>query len=139
MKQYISKSDNNTKQIAASLAKQIKKGVVALSGELGAGKTTFTKGFAKGLGIKEKITSPTFVLIRQHKIPLTNNVLYHIDLYRLENSNDFRNLGVEELINDKNNLIIIEWADKIKDFLPKDTLKISIEKTENNQRLITTY
>lgn len=137
MKKYISNSESKTKNIAANLVKQIQNGVIALNGELGAGKTTFVQGFAKGLGIEEKIISPTFVLIRQHKIPSTDSTLYHIDLYRLEETGAYKNLGIEELINDNNNLVIIEWADKIKDYLPNDTLKISIEKTENNQRLIT--
>lgn len=136
MKSFTSKSALETKQIAANLAKQIKNGVIALNGELGAGKTTFAQGFAKGLGIKEKIISPTFVLIRQHQVPITNSILYHIDLYRLENGEDFKNLGIEELINDENNLILIEWADKIKSYLPKNTLEIKINKINKDQRLI---
>ncbi len=137
MKQYISKSEDETKQLAAVLAKQITKGVIALNGDLGAGKTTFATGFAKGLGITEKIISPTFVLIRQHPIPQTKKILYHIDLYRLEGEKEFKNLGLKELLNDPNNLLLIEWAQKIEKYLPKKIIKISIEKMGPNQRKLT--
>jgi len=80
MQKYISNSEEETKQIARKITKETKSRFFALSGELGAGKTVFAQGFAKGLGIKEKIISPTFVLIRQHQIPKTKKVLYHIDL-----------------------------------------------------------
>lgn len=132
MGKYLSNSDTETKQIAAKLAKKGIASVFALSGELGAGKTTFVQGFAKGLGIKEKIISPTFVLIRQHKIPNTTKVLYHIDLYRIEET---ANLGLEEIWSDPNNIILIEWAEKLKK-LPKGTIKISIQKEELYSRLI---
>ena len=127
MGQFISSSEKKTKQIAGRFARQITRGVIALSGELGAGKTTFVQGFAKGLGIKEKIISPTFVLIRQHQIPKTDKILYHIDLYRLEENQDFKKLGLEEIINNPNNLVLIEWAEKLT-YLPKGTIKISIQK-----------
>lgn len=133
MQIFISNSEKETKQIAGRLARQITHGVIALSGELGAGKTTFVQGFAKGLGIKEKIISPTFVLIRQHQIPKTNKILYHIDLYRLEENQDFKKLGLEEIINNPNNLVLIEWAEKLTD-LPKGTIKISIQKVSFNKR-----
>src|SRR3989304_1888357 len=121
MPKYISNSDTQTKEIAAKLAKKSKSHVFALSGELGAGKTTFVQGFAQGLGIKEKIISPTFVLIRQHHIPNTKKVLFHIDLYRLENITDLKSLGLEEILSNPNNIVLIEWAEKIKDTLPENT------------------
>lgn len=133
MGQFISSSEKETKQIAGKLARQITHGVIALYGELGAGKTTFVQGFAKALRIKEKIISPTFVLIRQHQIPKTNKMLYHIDLYRLEENQDFKELGLEEIINNPNNLVLIEWAEKLTD-LPKETIKISIQKLDSNNR-----
>lgn len=132
------KSATETKKFAASLAKKLKVsgGVVALSGELGAGKTTFTQGFAKGLNIKEKIISPTFVLIRQHQIPHSTQTLYHLDLYRLENN--FDQLGLAEIFDKKDNLVLIEWAEKF-DKLPKETIKINIEKVDRNVRKITVF
>lgn len=132
MQKYLSSSDEETKQIAAKLAKENKGNVFALSGNLGAGKTTFVQGFAKGSGIKEKIISPTFVLIRQHQIPSTTKALYHIDLYRLDKMD---HLGLEEIWSDPNNIVLIEWAEKLKK-LPKGTIKISIQKEGLYSRLI---
>lgn len=137
MKKNISNSDDETKKIAANLAKQITKGVVVLNGELGAGKTTFVQGFAKGLGIKEKIISPTFVLIKQHNIPNINRDFYHIDLYRLENPEEFILVGIKDLLDNTENLVLIEWGEKIKKYLPKNTISISIEKLKENERRIT--
>lgn len=139
MKQYLTYSEKETKSLAKKLAKNFNGGVIGLFGELGAGKTMFTQGFAKGLGIKEKIISPTFVLIRQHKIPNTEKKIFHIDLYRLENMDEIKFLGLEEIWSDPKNIILIEWADKIKKILPKNTTKITIEKLEGNKRLITIY
>src|SRR3989344_6104916 len=137
---YTSNSDLETKEIAGEIAKWIRQthhgNVVALTGELGAGKTTFTQGFAESLGIKDKIISPTFVLQRIHKVPNSNLVLHHIDLYRLENKEDFKHLGLEELFNNPENIILIEWAEKIEKILPENTVKIKIEKIRENNRLI---
>lgn len=136
MRKYITGSEGETRRLAKKIAKKIKHGVVALTGELGAGKTTFVQGFAQGLGIKEKIISPTFVLIRQHPIPKTSSLLYHIDLYRLEDAKDFRHLGLEEILSNPNNLVLIEWAEKAEKYLPKNTIWISFERIDENQRRI---
>ena len=127
-------STKETQTLASQIAKQIKNGgVVALYGKLGAGKTIFAQGFAKDLGISEKIISPTFVLIRQHPIPNTKQIFYHIDLYRLE---DTKGIGIEEIINNKENIVLIEWADRLEN-LPKNAIKITIEKLSADQRQIT--
>lgn len=136
MKQFKSHSENETKKLAEDLAKKITSGVIALTGELGAGKTTFVQGFTKGLGIKDKIISPTFVLIRQHKFAGNKKMLYHIDLYRLQDEIDIKQLGIEELFN-SGNLILIEWAEKIEKDLPKEIVRINIEKINDKKRLIT--
>lgn len=132
---YESLSPTQTKKIARNLAKGIDSRVIALIGALGAGKTTFTQGFAEGLGIKDKIISPTFVLIRQHKIPGKNQTLFHIDLYRLENSEQCQSLGLEEIINDPNNIVLIEWAEKAKNLLPKNTTWIYFEGDGDSRRI----
>lgn len=141
MKQYLTYSEKETKNLAQKLTKDLR-GVLALTGELGAGKTTFVQGFGKGMGIKEKIISPTFVLIRQHKIPKSKKILFHVDLYRLESKQDLRLLGIEELWanpnhGSSNNIILIEWAEKAKSFLPKDTTYINFESLEETKRKIT--
>lgn len=133
---YQSSSAEETKKIAFNLAKEIKSGIIALTGDLGAGKTTFTQGFTQGLGIKDRIISPTFVLIRQHKIPKTRRMLFHIDLYRLDNPDHVRNLGIEELLQTKDDIVLIEWAEKIESLLPKNTTKISIKIKGENSREI---
>src|SRR3989344_2000669 len=132
--QTISLGTDETKAIARKFAKKFESGVIALTGELGAGKTTFVQGFAGGLGIKDKIISPTFVLIRQHKIPKTDKTLFHIDLYRIEK---FDGLGLEEIIEDPNNIILIEWAEKASDLLPNGTTWINIVQEGENKRKIT--
>lgn len=137
MEEYITKSAYETKKVAKKLAHKITHGVVALSGDLGSGKTTFVQGFAEGLGIKDKIISPTFVLIRQHKIPGTPKILFHIDLYRLDGENQFGQIGLQELLNDSNHLILIEWAEKIKKLLPKNTNWIYFENIDDHSRKIT--
>lgn len=133
MQKYISHSEDETKAIAAKLAKVSPSNIFALTGKLGAGKTIFAQGFAKGLGIKDKIISPTFVLIRQHNIPNTTKVFCHIDLYRPEN---FSHLGLEEILSNKNSIILIEWAEKIENILPKHTIKINITEEKSYCRLI---
>lgn len=137
MQKYISRSENETKQIAEDLAKKTKGHIFALTGELGAGKTIFAQGFAKGLGIKEKIISPTFVLIRQHQIPSSLEMLYHIDLYRLECPKDILQLGLKEILENSNNIVLIEWAEKVLQLLPKNAVKINITKESGQERIMT--
>ncbi len=135
MKTYLTKSAEETRLVAKKMAKEIGGGVMALVGDLGAGKTTFTQGFAEGLGIKERIISPTFVLMRQHQIPNTKRTLYHIDLYRLEELESIKQLGINELVFE--NIVLVEWGDKAKDLLPGDTIWINFKNTGENSREIT--
>lgn len=136
--EYTTHSEKETKNLGKKLAEHFigKEAVLALVGSLGAGKTTFVQGFAEGLGIKDKISSPTFVLIRQHKIPGKDSTLFHIDLYRLENDKDFSLLGIDEFWNKEGNIVLIEWAEKAKK-LPGNTVHISFENLGENKRKIT--
>ncbi len=102
---------------------------------MGAGKTTFTQGFAKGLGIKEKVLSPTFLLMRQHKFD-QNRLLYHIDLYRLDQINNLEELGLIEIFNNPDNVVLIEWPENLGELLPKDCLKITIDYLNENERRV---
>lgn len=146
---FKSASPATTKKIAARLARQLtakKSGralVIGLTGELGAGKTTFIQGLAHALGIKEKITSPTFIIMRSHNLSnhslLTTNysLLTHIDAYRLKNIKETKILNPKRIIENPENIILIEWADKIKKTLPKGTIWINFEHGEKqNERII---
>ena len=135
---FISKSEQDTQDIAKNIAKKYQKSgvVIALIGELGAGKTTFTQGFAKALGIKDKIISPTFVLIRRHPLPNQQRYLFHIDLYRLAGKINTKETGLEEILNNSGNIILIEWAEKIKNQLPSNTFFIYFKSFDKAQRII---
>jgi tRNA threonylcarbamoyladenosine biosynthesis protein TsaE len=106
--------------------------VLAMQGTLAAGKTTITKGIAESLGIDETVTSPTFTLISEYygKMPL-----YHMDVYRLDSTEDFLNLGVEEMLYG-DGVCVIEWSEKIMEELPPDTMIIKLETLENGNRKI---
>jgi len=105
--------------------------VICLIGDLGSGKTIFTKGFAEALGIDENITSPTFNIIKEYNTEETN--LYHMDLYRLEG--DVRNLGLEEYF-EKGGVVIIEWADMIEEYLPDERLEIKFKVVDEDTRVL---
>ncbi len=107
--------------------------VLAFVGNLGAGKTTFIQGLAHGLKIKSKIVSPTFILMRQY------GDFYHLDLYRLEGDvkKEVENLGLFDILQDTKNIVAIEWAEKIKDNLPKNTKWITFENINEDTRKIT--
>lgn len=111
--------------------------VVALSGNLGSGKTTLTQMFAEILGVKDYVTSPTFVI---EKIYETNSIfkrLIHIDAYRLESGRELQDLNFEELVENKNNLILIEWPENVKEILPEERVQITCEFVDENTRKFT--
>ena len=108
--------------------------VLCLVGDLGAGKTLFTQGFAKGLGVTEDVTSPTFALMNQYngRLPVT-----HFDLYRLEREDELDEIGFYEYAEDNRGVVLIEWADKFPDALPEPHIRLEIERgeTENERKL----
>jgi len=129
-KVFITKSPKETQKLGYNFAKALRKGdIVCLYGDLGSGKTTFVQGLAIGLGIKNRIISPTFVIVRSYKVRINDegliiNDFYHIDLYRVENEEDVKELGIEEIINNKNSIIVIEWAEKLKSYLSQKRINI---------------
>ncbi len=143
--EFISKSTKETQKIAADLAdKIIKSGqgaVVALEGELGAGKTVFVQGFANALGIKSNIKSPTFVLMKKYlvaKRPKLKAIsLYHLDCYRVRDSKDLKIPEFKEIINEAYSIILIEWAERVRAILPKKHLTVHIDHISENERKIT--
>lgn len=141
----ISKSAEETQKIAFDLAQKIiktKKGaVIALEGELGAGKTVFVKGFAKALGIKSKIKSPTFVLMKKYEIETRDKkketkFLYHLDCYRVRDEKDLKISELKEIFEESHDMILIEWAERIKKILPQPHIKIHIDHIDKNIRKI---
>lgn len=145
MKRYTTKGVKDTQKLAARISREAtrrgsKKGalVLALKGELGAGKTTFTQALAKALGVRKRILSPTFLVLKRFPLPKQAPFknLYHIDAYRV-GVKDLRALGVEEIFNEPN-IVVIEWADKAKGILPKGTLWLRFKHgREENERQIT--
>jgi len=164
MGEIITHSAKETKNLSAKFAIQIISGQIllrqlgqravalALEGDLGAGKTTFLHGFAKGLGIKEKILSPTFIIMKKFKIPPNNKLktlprrgslktanfqfsyFYHIDCYRLKNKKDLENLGFRKIVLNPENIVAIEWPEKIFRVIPKNFLKIKFTHLKANKR-----
>ena len=123
-----------TQSLGEQFAKKLIGGeVVALYGDLGGGKTTFTQGIAKGLGIKQRIISPTFVIVRSYKI----KNFYHIDLYRIENKRDIEGLGIEDILKNPENIVVVEWAERLGDLLPKKRIDVSFEYLDEEKRKIT--
>jgi len=141
----LSDSPKTTQKVAKILIKTLLNGkfkpphIFTLSGNLGAGKTTFVQGLAKALKIKNKILSPTFLIIKEFKIPKKTpfEKFYHIDCYRLENPEELLSLGFKEMIANPKNLIFIEWPEKIKKILPKKTVWLKFKVIDENKRLIT--
>ncbi len=107
--------------------------IIAMSGTLAAGKTTITKGIAKSLGVNDTITSPTFCLISEYEG--TKMPLYHMDVYRLDSVEDFINLGVDDMLFGEG-VCIIEWSEKIKSELPKNTIWMNIMPEDDGSRVI---
>ncbi|KYC83102.1 tRNA (adenosine(37)-N6)-threonylcarbamoyltransferase complex ATPase subunit type 1 TsaE [Heyndrickxia sporothermodurans] len=127
--EWLSKGPDDTSSFAQKLAIKLKaKDVLLLEGDLGAGKTTFTKGIALGLGIRRNVSSPTFTIIKEYQ---GNLPLYHMDVYRLQDSNE--DLGFDEYF-EGDGVTIVEWAHVIEDQLPTEYLSISIYRLGDVER-----
>lgn len=130
----ITKTPEETIALGKRLGSMLKKGdVVALQGTLAAGKTTITKGIALALGITEPVTSPTFTLISEYYGSMT---LYHMDVYRLDSTEDFINLGVEELLYG-DGVCVVEWSEKVMNELPRSAILVRLAALEDGSREIT--
>ena len=134
-REFISHNALETQSYAEALAKDFKGGeALLLVGEMGAGKTHFVKGLAKGLGVEEVVTSPTFALHNVYSGRLTLN---HFDFYRIDDSEEVAILGLDEFFYDKNGVAAIEWSENVKDLLPKHCITVTIDKIDDNTRRIT--
>jgi ATPase, YjeE family len=107
--------------------------ILALRGGLGAGKTTFTKGLASGLGIDEEVTSPTYTIVSEYEGRLR---LHHVDAYRLSNAEDFESVGGEDLLADSGGVCVIEWSERIAAALPPETSVAEFEVLDNGDRAL---
>lgn len=153
MKTFVTTSAKQTQKLGEMLVQELKGGIIiCLSGDLGSGKTTFTQGLLKGLKVRGPYTSPTFVIMKKYRISHNANRksihdtrstirdIYHFDAYRVKDK-DILNLGWEEITSDKKNIIIIEWADRIKKIIPNPpaggVLWIKFGWVDENKRRIT--
>jgi len=122
---------------SVKLVKSLRATIIALSGDLGAGKTTLTQAIARELGVKENIISPTFVILKSYQLKAKNyKLLHHIDAYRLDSAQELLKLGWKELLADSKNLILIEWPEKVAELIPKDAILVSLSHEDENTRQI---
>ena len=131
MYNFISKSEKDTINFAKGLASKLHKGdIIVLTGELGSGKTKFTQGFLEYFGLENEISSPTFTIVNEYNSNTGLNI-YHFDVYRLSDTDEFYAIGGDEYV--ENGICIIEWGELIKDALPKDYIHITFEKDDSNE------
>jgi len=160
--EHITFSPKQTEKIGEKFAKSLKSNfltpvTISLEGELGGGKTTFVKGFARGLGVKETIKSPTFVIMKKYQIATNDpkgqaygigkqlttksrklqGFFYHFDCYRIQKAADILELGWRGIIKDPKNIIVVEWGDRIRRILPKNYIQIKFKFADKNKRKIT--
>lgn len=129
--EIITNSPNETEKVAIEYAKTLKKGdIILLNGEMGAGKTAFTKGLAKGLNILDEVTSPTYAYMNDY-----DGILYHYDCYRLTSGEDAEALGLTDYFY-ADGICVLEWSENIKDVLPKNCKTVNIEKLGETKRKI---
>ena len=133
MDDFLSKSVEDTEAFAEELSKKLEGDeIIALYGDLGAGKTAFARGLARGLSVEENVSSPTFAIVNEY---VGDYPLYHFDMYRIESWNDLDSIGFFDYIG--NGVMIIEWSESIEGALPDDVIRVTINKTnDENERII---
>ena len=132
-KVYISESEKDTEEIGRSFAQNLRGGeVIAMYGDLGAGKTAFVRGLAKGLGIDAKVSSPTFTIVNEYPGEID---LFHFDMYRLSSADELFDIGWEDYLA-RGAVCAVEWSENVTDAFFGDEIKVIIEKTGDNSRKI---
>lgn len=141
--QYISKNTEETLAWARKLASNFRGGeIIGLDGNLGAGKTVVVKGLAMGLGVKQVVNSPTFVLMKVYPVKAKTSQqqkikhLVHVDTYRLSSPDELLAIGLQDYLKDKSSVVVIEWAEKIKKIMPQSTKYIKLTNLDENSRQI---
>ena len=131
-------SREESEQFGEALARALPPGsVVAMYGTLGAGKTVIARGFARGLGISEAVSSPTYTIVQEYDIPGSDRRFYHLDLYRLADEQAALGFGVDEFLSDPDAWTLLEWPVRIAGILPPEVIKLHIEVIDENSRQIT--
>ncbi len=126
-------SEEETEALGERLAKCLRAGaVVALYGDLGAGKTAFVRGMARGLDIRESVSSPTFTIVNEYP---GDPSLFHFDMYRLKNADELYGIGWEDYL-DRNGICVTEWSERIEEALPEDAVRVTIERLGDSERSI---
>lgn len=134
---YFTNSEESTEQVAFEIAQEMQFGsLIALVGNLGVGKTVFARGFAKGLGIKDIVCSPTFNIVREYPC-IDLKWFYHMDLYRINDSEAALAFGIEEYISNPDAITLIEWPERILDILPANMISVEIKRLNDTDREIT--
>ena len=135
--EYTTNSPEETEALGASMGARLKAGtVVAFTGDLGAGKTAFTRGIARGLGIGDRVTSPTFAIVNEYRSDEGGELIYHFDFYRIKKLSEVYDMGYEDYFY-SGALCFIEWPELVEDLLPGDAVKVNIEELEDGSRCIT--
>ncbi len=130
---FIAKDLKATQEFAIKFASKLKEGdVVLLKGDLGAGKTTFVKFVVSSLGGNDLVTSPTFTLLNEYNAKFK---IFHFDMYRLKNSEEAYQAGLDEVLRDKTGICFVEWPENVREILPKKCIKINISLGENGERI----
>ena len=134
--EHVSNSPEETEGLGEALARRLEPGtVIAFTGDLGAGKTAFVRGLARGLGVRERVTSPTFTIVNEYeggRLPL-----FHFDMYRLGSADELFDIGWEDYL-DRGGVCAVEWSENVSDALGEDCLRVDIRRgAEDEQRIIT--
>ena len=131
--EYFSHSETETSKVGFELASQLKPGdVIAMYGDLGAGKTAFVRGLAEGLGLDARVSSPTFTIVNEY---LGKTPLFHFDMYRLSDADELFEIGWEDYIT-RGGICVVEWSENVEEAFYNDTIRIHIEKIDDSSRKI---
>lgn len=134
---FISRSEVETEAFGAEVARRLPRGsVVLLDGDLGAGKTVFSRGFARALGIDEPVSSPTYTIVQEYDLPEKGR-LYHLDLYRISDAGAALAFGVDEFLSDPSSYALVEWPERISGILPENAVKVTLRHIGDGEREIT--
>ena len=140
--QSFGKTQDDPEQSRTGRKSKVKSGqdrgalTVCLYGDLGSGKTTFVQGVGKAFGIASRLLSPTFIIVRRYPVPEQTGFLYHIDLYRMEGEKDLLGLGLPEIFADTDSIILVEWAEKLGDLLPKERVDVRLNALDDGSHSI---